>query len=182
MALPYPYSPLSPSHHDETRLLHLQPGSGDDDIHFTLHAVRLSDKPAYEAISYCWGDASDTREVYCDGAPLRVTNSLFKRLRRQDAVRVLWADAICINQGDIPERNKHVQLMSRIYAQPSAVVVWLGDDASGLEGLHECISGALDILPPVRFEFVDVYPILRTIFFDAAVWTAWLLGQVERNG
>ena len=175
MASVYEYTPLSPSHHDETRLLHLQPGSGDDDIRFTLHAVRLSDKPSYEALSYCWGDAKDTRQVYCEGAVLHVTTSLYtglKRLRKEDVVRVLWADAVCINQGDIDERNKHVQLMSRIYAQPSAVVVWLGDDTSGLDGLHECIRGALDILPPENFEFEELYPVSRRIFVEAAVCTA----------
>ncbi len=174
MALAYEYTPLSASHDDETRLLHLQPGSGDDSIHFTLHTVKLNDKPRYEAISYCWGDPSDTREVYCDSAPLHVTNSLYsalKRLRRKDSVRILWADAVCINQADNPEKSKHVLLMSRIYSQPSAVLVWLGDDTSGLEGLHECLRGALEVLPSEAFEFDEVYTISRRIFREAAVST-----------
>jgi hypothetical protein len=170
MASLYQYEPLS--HDDETRLLHLEPGSGDDDIRFTLRPVRLGDKPSYEAISYCWGDARVTREVYCEGKLLVVTNSLYtalKRLRKEDAVRVLWADAVCINQEDIPEKNKQVRLMSRIYAQPSAVLIWLGDDTSGLEGLHECIKGALDVLPPEHFDFEDVYPVASQIFRESAV-------------
>ena len=175
MALPYEYSTLSTLHDDETRLLHLQPGSGDDSIHFTLHTVKLSDKPPYEAISYCWGDPNDTREVHCDGALLHVTNNLYsalKRLRREDSVRILWADAVCINQANTPEKSKHVQLMSRIYSQPSAVLVWLGDDTSGLEGLHECLRGALEVLPPEAFEFEEVYAISRRIFREAAVSTS----------
>ena len=175
MALAYEYTPLSTSHDDETRLLPLQPGSGDDSIHFTLHTVKLSDKPPYEAISYCWGDPNDTREVHCDGALLHVTNSLYsalKRLRREDSVRVLWADAVCINQANTPEKSKQVQLMSLIYSQPSAVLVWLGDDTSGLEGLHECLRGALEVLPPEAFEFDEVYPISRRIFREAAVCTS----------
>ncbi|KAK4118543.1 hypothetical protein N657DRAFT_659552 [Parathielavia appendiculata] len=168
MAPLYRYKPLS--HDDETRLLHLEPGSGDDDIRFTLHPVRLSDKPSYEAISYCWGDAGENCEVYCEDELLLVTSSLYtalRRLRRRDAVRVLWVDATCINQRDIPEKNRQVRLMSRIYSQPSAVLIWLGDDTSGLDGLDECIKGALELLPPEHFEFEKIYQISRKILPEA---------------
>ncbi len=169
MTLPYEYKALS--HEDEIRLLHLESGSGDD-IHFTLHPVRLGDKPSYEALSYCWGNPHDTRKVHCEGKLLHVTNSLYtalKRLRKEDAVRVLWADAACINQGDIPEKNKQVGLMSRIYSQPSSVLVWLGEDTSGLEGLQECLKVASDLLPQELYDFADIYPISRQAFRDAAV-------------
>ncbi|KAL2176407.1 heterokaryon incompatibility, partial [Thermothelomyces heterothallicus CBS 202.75] len=65
----------------------------------------------------------------CEGKPLRVTVSLYtglKRLRRQDIIRVLWADAVCINQKDTLEKNAQLPLMGRIYSQPSRVPVWLG--------------------------------------------------------
>ncbi|KAH6850650.1 heterokaryon incompatibility protein-domain-containing protein [Chaetomium sp. MPI-CAGE-AT-0009] len=167
MATPYQYERLT--HDDEIRLLYLKPGSGDD-IHFTLYPVRLGDKPSYEAISYCWGDPNDTQMVYCDGKPLPVTKSLYtglKRLRKEDAGRVLWADAVCIDQKHTLEKNVQVGLMSRIYSQPSAVLIWLGDDTSGLEGLHECIQGALEVLPPDEFEFEKLYPISTRIFREA---------------
>lgn len=80
------------------RLLHLEPGTGD--IYFTLSNAHLDDNPAYEAIAYCWGDAKDTRVVYCHAAPINITNSLFTalwRLRRLVETRVVWADAVCIN-------------------------------------------------------------------------------------
>ena len=38
----------------------------------------------------------------------------------------LWADAICINQEDIPERESQVQLMRRIYSSANTVIAWLG--------------------------------------------------------
>src|SRR5690349_17905460 len=148
MVRTYQYKPLT--HDDEIRLLHLEPASADD-VHFTLHPARLSEEPSYEAISYCWGDENDTRVVYCEGEPLLITNSLYtglKQLRHQDTVRVLWADAVCIDQNDISERNVQVGLMSRIYSQPSRVLVWLGDATPELEGLKACIKEALDVLPP----------------------------------
>ena len=181
MALTYQYTPLSVLHEDGIRLLHLEPGSGDD-IRFSLYPVRLGDKPSYEAISYCWGDPKDTREVHCDGALLHVTNSLYtalKRLRKEDGVRVLWADAVCINQTDTEEKNRQVRLMSAIYSQPTSVLVWLGDDTSGLEGLQECLKGALEVLPPDLFEFDEIYPVSRKIFHEAAVCTTISDGRLK---
>ncbi|KAK3297376.1 heterokaryon incompatibility protein-domain-containing protein [Chaetomium fimeti] len=167
MATAYQYERLT--HDDEIRLLHLESGSGDD-VHFALYPVRLGDNPPYEAISYCWGDPSDTQMVYCDGKPLHITKSLYtglKRLRKENAVRVLWADAVCIDQKNTLEKNVQVGLMSRIYSQPSCILIWLGDNTSGLEGLHECIQGALGVLPPEHFEFEKVYPISTRIFREA---------------
>lgn len=173
MALPYQYTTLS--HDDEIRLLHLEPGWGNDIIQVTLRPVRLSEKPSYEAISYCWGDAEDTRKVHCEGQLLHVTVGLFTalmRLRKQDVVRVLWADAMCINQGDIDEKNRQVQLMSRIYAQPSSILIWLGDDTNGVENIHECLKGANELLPPEHHEWEQIYPVSREMFLEASVRVA----------
>lgn len=169
MATEYQYERLT--HDDEIRLLHLEPGTGAD-VHFTLTPVRLDEKPSYEAISYCWGDPNDTCMVYCNDKPLHITKSLYtglRRLRKEDIVRVLWADAVCIDQKYTPEKNVQVGLMSRIYSQPSSVLIWLGDDTSGLEGLHECIQGALNVLPPDQFEFEKLYPISTRVFREASV-------------
>jgi hypothetical protein len=49
--------------------------------------------------------------VQCEDQLLDVTISLstaLKRLRKQDGVRILWADAVCINQADIAEKNRQV--------------------------------------------------------------------------
>jgi hypothetical protein len=40
--------------------------------------------------------------------------------------RVIWIDAICINQEDLEERSRQVKLMRRIYTNSSRLVVWLG--------------------------------------------------------
>ncbi|KAK3349163.1 heterokaryon incompatibility protein-domain-containing protein [Lasiosphaeria hispida] len=167
-AKPYIYEPLSGS--DQIRLLHLEPGTGD--ICFALRPVSLADEPRYEAISYCWGDPTDTRVVYCEGLELHVTASLhaaLARLRRPgEPPRCLWADAVCIDQKNIPEKNAQVQLMRRIYSQPSSVLVWLGDDTTGLEGLEECLKGASEVLPPETLDFETLYENSRKIFLEAS--------------
>ena len=38
----------------------------------------------------------------------------------------VWADAVCINQADIAERNQQLSLMSFVYTRAMRVVAWLG--------------------------------------------------------
>jgi hypothetical protein len=40
----------------------------------------------------------------------------------------LWADAICIQQTNPPEKGRQVQLMGKIYENSSRTLVWLGMD------------------------------------------------------
>lgn len=42
------------------------------------------------------------------------------------AACVLWIDAICIDQGNLLERNHQVNLMKDIYASARQVLIWLG--------------------------------------------------------
>lgn len=147
MDSPYIYERLPRA--GQIRLLTLQPGTGD--IHFTLTTANLHEEPEYEVISYCWGDPSNPKSVYCDGKSIQVTNSLytaFQRFRKPDKPRTLWADAVCINQKDGVEKGQQVNLMSAIYSQPQTVLIWLGDDMAGLDGLEESMQGAMDLLPP----------------------------------
>jgi hypothetical protein len=42
--------------------------------------------------------------------------------------RIVWIDAICINQKDLDERSQQVSLMRKIFSHASNVVIWLGKD------------------------------------------------------
>jgi hypothetical protein len=68
----------------------------------------------YIALSYVWGDPVSTRSIVVEGYSLSITTNLDSSLRhirdKEHAIRV-WADAICINQSDILERNEQVQQM-----------------------------------------------------------------------
>ena len=117
------------------RLLQLSPASSADcaiRCHFSV--VSLDDEPEYEALSYVWGEASDTREIEVGERPRSVTANLFsalRHLRLQDESRVLWVDALCINQLDLQERALQVSRMDQIYGRASQVVVWLGEGWQG---------------------------------------------------
>lgn len=54
-----------------------------------------------------------------------------KRIRHETDERVVWADAICIDQTNKAERARQVTLMSEIYEQAQEVLVWLGNDDHG---------------------------------------------------
>ncbi|KUI59987.1 Heterokaryon incompatibility protein 6, OR allele [Cytospora mali] len=41
--------------------------------------------------------------------------------------RRVWIDQICINQGDIPERNDQILLMTEIYSRAQQVIAWIGE-------------------------------------------------------
>jgi hypothetical protein len=59
-------------------------------------------------------------------------------LRHQKAHKVLWVDALCINQEDIKERNYQVRTMRDIYVAAEKVVVWLGEEGDAKVALDPC--------------------------------------------
>ena len=114
----------------EIRLLELLPGSGKDKIHCRLSSARLPELPAYEPLSYFWGSPAYTIEIFINNESFFVTRNLGAALiwlRRPDTVRVLWVDAICINQEDKLEKRDQIPLMADIYQRGKQTIVWLGE-------------------------------------------------------
>ncbi|KAK2603546.1 hypothetical protein QQS21_004315, partial [Conoideocrella luteorostrata] len=116
---------------DHIRILTLSPSQDPTDpILVSLSVASLADEQSYEALSYCWGDSAHRRLIFCDGKPFPVTENLesaLRHLRLAEIERVLWVDAICINQDDVSERAYEVRLMRQIYQRANRVVIWLGD-------------------------------------------------------
>jgi hypothetical protein len=111
------------------RLLTLLPGSSKDNLNCRLEVVALSKAFQYEAISYCWGDPSDTETIMCNDTAIAVPWNLaaaLRGLRLLDRPRVLWADAVCINQSSASEKDSQVRLMQAIFARAQRTLIWLG--------------------------------------------------------
>ena len=127
-ALEYRHESLK--HECSIRLLVLQPASSAHaPLQCDLREVLLSDEPIYEAISYTWGKPVFSKELSLPTGSLKITESLFlalQRFRLRDEARHLWADAVCINQGDNVEKGRQVALMGDIYRNTQQVLVWLG--------------------------------------------------------
>jgi hypothetical protein len=114
-----------------TRLLYLKPGNQDEPLQCSLLNFRLDRAPDFVALSYVWGDPKNVKVIQCSDDSLVITDNLHGaliRLRHPDQQRILWIDAICINQEDLDERGKQVQLMGVIYQQAKKVIVWLGPE------------------------------------------------------
>ncbi|KAF2734944.1 HET-domain-containing protein, partial [Polyplosphaeria fusca] len=97
-------------------------------------------EPRYETLSYTWDTEYATESIFVDdpGTPsetirstvLLVRPNLFsalKHMRYSAGSRLLWIDAICIDQDNTLERNHEVKRMCEIYRCAFRVVVWLGD-------------------------------------------------------
>ena len=112
------------------RLLRIHPGQKSQPLKCDLYIAVLKRRMGFEALSYVWGDPDSTTDIIVNRVPFPVRANLhaaLHRLRRPDNVRVLWVDAVCINQTDDEEKGHQVNLMNRIYTFAATVVAWLGD-------------------------------------------------------
>ncbi|KAL8729389.1 MAG: hypothetical protein Q9166_004782 [cf. Caloplaca sp. 2 TL-2023] len=126
----------------EIRTLTLHPARNKkDDIHCTLAKAKfktkplIEDEPIYEALSYTWGDAREKRIIHVNRHPVPVTANLYvalEYLRKADEPRVLWVDALCIDQQNLVEKTHQVSIMKNIYTGASQVLVWLGESDKDL--------------------------------------------------
>ncbi|KAF2143986.1 uncharacterized protein K452DRAFT_306631 [Aplosporella prunicola CBS 121167] len=126
----YKYSDLK--HAREIRVVHLLPErSSWEQPTIQIHTIHLDNKPTphYEALSYAWG-GSETRTGIKVGEneQIFVTQNCSTALNwlRSSTPRILWIDAICINQDSTAERNHQVSMMAEIYRLAAQVVVFPG--------------------------------------------------------
>jgi hypothetical protein len=99
----------------------------------------------YEALSYTWGGKEKPYSITIKKQNLSITANLYVallRLRDRSLERIIWIDAICINQDDKEEQGQQVQLMAMIYSKAHRVLVWLGETADDVEGALEDIQYA----------------------------------------
>lgn len=126
----YQYSPLLPGP-GSIRLLRLMPHEDDTapiECQLFNYSLKQSSKGAhlYEALSYVWGGLDKTLPISIGEHNFDVTGNLhvaLSHLRDRSIERIIWVDAICINQKDLQERSHQVQFMASIYAKANRVIV-----------------------------------------------------------
>lgn len=142
---PYNYPPLD-LHPSAIRLVVLQPSQEPDAeivCNFCNNTLGAIDSKSYEALSYVWGDPARRRPITVGGQLFQATENLemaLRSLRRRTEERLLWIDAICINQNNIPERNEQVQLMGHIYRCARRVIVWLGPESDASDAAFRVMN------------------------------------------
>ncbi|KAK8147895.1 hypothetical protein G3M48_000773 [Beauveria asiatica] len=154
------YLPLSRPR--DFRLLQISPGPVDEPLKLEINHFTLDDTnpPAYEALSYAWGQTvspvtvhvltrSDSNTVVDGelsiGENLRVA---LRQLRNPLTPRTIWADAICINQEDLAERTQQVLMMADVYRLARQVVAFIGpaaNDSNYAIDLLDRMGNAIDV-------------------------------------
>jgi hypothetical protein len=146
------YTQLRAERH-ETRVAKILPSRRQcTPIRCTLEVVSLQDNPEFEALSWSWGDLHSTISITLQNQPWQVPVNLrraLRQLRFQDKPRVVWIDALSINQADLQERAAQVAMMGQIYKSAALVRVWLGTmlskDQSDVFSCFEKLSQGVDI-------------------------------------
>lgn len=111
-------------------MLEVHSGRDSRQVEASLKLVPLSGALQYEAVSYCWGNPNDVSNINCNGQQLEVPRRLevaLRNIRYSDRRRILWADAICINQKDDDEKESQVKLMRMIFSNAQRTLIFLGD-------------------------------------------------------
>lgn len=160
----YVYRPLT-EQSKEIRLLVLLPGHPQDIIRVELKHIacpflgsigqsngqesKRVTVPEYEALSYVWGTRAGQQKIlvveqsWPSQKFILVTKNLhaaLRYLRSESEGRILWVDAVCINQKDLAERGNQVLLMRFIYSNASRVLAWLGVDADGSDTALDMVA------------------------------------------
>ncbi|KAH7305086.1 heterokaryon incompatibility protein-domain-containing protein [Rhexocercosporidium sp. MPI-PUGE-AT-0058] len=142
----FTYDSLAES--DSIRLLLLEPGEPGDPIRCSLIHTSITEcndniYEQYTALSCVWGSPENPRLISVGSHPFRITANLaaaLDDLRDSCKPLHLWADAICIDQSNIRERNHQIKHMRDIFSLAQRTVVYLGQstDLSSfvLERLH----------------------------------------------
>jgi Heterokaryon incompatibility protein (HET) len=115
---------------NEIRLIRIH--SGDGPIRCNL--IQTSEfTRQYSALSYVWGPQDEPQTIFLNGKIFHVTQNLHEallRLRSPSRDRVMWIDALAINQCDLSERSLQVLKMAHIYSNAEKTLIWLGESRS----------------------------------------------------
>ncbi|KAK1749819.1 heterokaryon incompatibility protein-domain-containing protein [Echria macrotheca] len=112
------------------RLLDIKRHAWTWQLECRIRHVDLGTNPAYEAISYTWGDMKTLHRIRVDGRWLSITSNAHTILQDRASffeTRTMWIDCICIDQSNVSEKNVQVPLMKDIYQKAKRTVIHLGD-------------------------------------------------------
>ena len=144
-----------PPRGDKIRLLKLYPSEKRSDNNLMASLIVRKDEE-YEALSYTWGNDNETgptgslRVLAGEGDFEQIQihanlESALRQLRRRRRTRLLWIDAICIDQQNSDEKNHQVPKMATIYNDARRVCVWLGEGGPSTETALSFVSSILDL-------------------------------------
>lgn len=109
-----------------------------------------------------WGNADGEMSIAIHSNHLIVTDNLhaaLQRLLNHAFARILWVDAICINQEDERKKEHPLPFMAHIHGLVNRVVAWLGPAADGSEQVFRLLQTAAqetEFPAPGEKQFIDL--------------------------
>jgi hypothetical protein len=187
----YRHSTL-PQSCDSIRLLRLKPDKDKSgDIHCEIFEYTLENSSGshlYEALSYVWGESQKKLQIFINSCSFDVTDNLYAallQLRNHSLERIIWVDAICIDQTNQKEKEHQIGIMAKIYNQANCVVVWLGEAATNSDQALDTIriAGSKTSISPSHDEAITkpVFALLERQWFRRIWVRNWVLGRDEHN-
>ena len=131
----------------EIRMLTILPSSPGSIVRCTMQKTNLISPIKYAALSYCWGDATITTAIFVNEIEIQVTVNLADALQhlRKLGVRLLWVDALCINQSDKQEKGLQIRNMKYIYSKAEMTYAWLGgEEVDGTRNVFTFLTSLLE--------------------------------------
>lgn len=101
---------------------------------------KVGEQHPFEALSYVWGSPEKKCSIIIESSTLHITSNLhtaLSHLRHSSIERLLWVDAVCINQTDDREKEQQIGLMYEIYSCANCVLVWLGEETKDVNSSLE---------------------------------------------
>jgi hypothetical protein len=127
----------------EVRLLTFTRTGGGEELECSLTQCLLESAPPYSALSYTWGSPKPAAYIWISGRRFRVQTNChwaLQQLRDIGTTMYYWIDSICINQQNLKEKSRQVQLMGQIYRRAKLVLVSLGPTLRDPDLLGETIK------------------------------------------
>ncbi|KAK1238236.1 hypothetical protein MKX08_002815 [Trichoderma sp. CBMAI-0020] len=183
----FSHVPLSTNgHHIRLVKIKAVQDHGANELMLDLAVHQFTDNIAYNAVSYEWGNAEAAAQIQINNQAVSIRQNLhdFLEILSQSSYKDEWLfiDAICIDQGNILERNAQVQRMGDIYRQARVVLVWLGPATPESDFIFDmcethAVSVENDPLAAISWEG-EIGDALDTIY-QRSYWTRlWIIQEL----
>jgi len=163
--------------------------NGLNSLQCELRTLNVDTNLAYIALSYTWGDSGDRATIELGNSQIHAQRNLVEALRSLYDLghRLVWADALCINQTDLAERGVQVSLMRNIFERAQEVLIWL-DTVSDRGLVPEPLLGLLCadhvdtacFLSKAEVVMQDMrsYAVLRNLLKSRYWQRAWIIQEI----
>ena len=166
-----------------------------------LSSIMRSALVKYSAMSYVWGSAAFTHDLFVAEIHedryyiLKITpavDELLRRFRSSESKVNFWIDGICLDQSNETEKAEQIPRMGQIYNGAFKTRVWLGPDGDGIkealqilemfaefEAATEWETKAEDFLRAIRNQATEKFSLALNQFFERRWFSRrWVLQEL----